>query len=717
MKPTGPWQLAYLCSFSPKPSDHAIASPYIHPRLLFSNCLSLCKTRLFTSSRAALDNGAKSPSAHKIRYWSDPAYRQQHRERGRAQYIPVSNRIPQMSPFDDPGFREQCRQKKLAYSRSACPRFSSRVMSLGRKVARRLHSRKVVEWDAHAPDYSTTKVMRQCASCGLERPRNLWWKRKDDQRLFDCHQCFIKDWSWTVPIGYDPKSFLPSLQEVTTTAKPQFDESKTHDHSSEHQTCGQARVPAFAQGGHFPNHERTSASNRRSDALKRSVTHSVPGNMRSFATSYSQYRHEPDMNRIDPARKEAIRAYQRQYYLRNREVLIKNSRQYAARNRERLRDKSRAYYIKNQEQLREKARQKRLSDTEHYRQALEKSSTYLRTNEEAHKRHAVYSLGQYTAGVDRNLQVAEWKTHIPIKTKKKVNFVCSTCQRSKSAILTWQQKVDPKKLDCHRCFADDPERRWPIGHTSEVKRYQRRRKTVELATPASNGARSSTTNKQITSSSSPSDKRPFSTTGKFYQARAYRKPNPFPAGSPEAAEIEAVREQARRRMREHRARMLTQDAMNYLEERQLDNRRYYQLNRARELSKKGATMTRRRAEDPDYVREQKNKEREKYHRSMQRRNSVRVRRLAERALEWPHHTPELSETTTTRCCSTCNRTRDLKLWWKRKESVDFDGRGGYDCHACLSMKPSHMWPIGYPKKEKGVVEAAASQEGDGRDTV
>jgi hypothetical protein len=68
-------------------------------------------------------------------------------------------------------------------------------------------------WKTHRPVLYDTKTKHECASC-YKNPYlgyRLWWKRHDNSDhspdhspgLYDCHACFVADWSRAVPIGYE----------------------------------------------------------------------------------------------------------------------------------------------------------------------------------------------------------------------------------------------------------------------------------------------------------------------------------------------------------------------------------------------------------------------------------------------------------------------------------------------------------------------------------
>jgi hypothetical protein len=65
-----------------------------------------------------------------------------------------------------------------------------------------------LSWRTHLPVMSAEKVQRHCASCRVKRRDGLrlWWQRRqanlDDQCLYDCPSCFVKDLQIALPEGF-----------------------------------------------------------------------------------------------------------------------------------------------------------------------------------------------------------------------------------------------------------------------------------------------------------------------------------------------------------------------------------------------------------------------------------------------------------------------------------------------------------------------------------
>ncbi|KEQ73322.1 hypothetical protein M436DRAFT_63636 [Aureobasidium namibiae CBS 147.97] len=98
-------------------------------------------------------------------------------------------------------------------------------------ILRRPHIWRHLEWKTHTPVLYDTKTKHECASCHTKPFQGfaLWWKRHDDldhnPNIYDCHACFVADWSRALPIGYEDfvfgqgKTFrLRDRAESATTA-------------------------------------------------------------------------------------------------------------------------------------------------------------------------------------------------------------------------------------------------------------------------------------------------------------------------------------------------------------------------------------------------------------------------------------------------------------------------------------------------------------------
>lgn len=71
---------------------------------------------------------------------------------------------------------------------------------------------KQLTWKSHMPVLYDTKTKHECASCHTNPYLGfrLWWKRHNTDQspdLYDCHACFVADWSRTSPIGYEDFQF------------------------------------------------------------------------------------------------------------------------------------------------------------------------------------------------------------------------------------------------------------------------------------------------------------------------------------------------------------------------------------------------------------------------------------------------------------------------------------------------------------------------------
>jgi len=105
-----------------------------------------------------------------------------------------------------PEAREQQRlfRQKPAFKRSE---------SLRQFILSRPQTWQHLEWKTHTPILYDTKTKHECSSC-YKNPYQgfkLWWKRHDNldhnPDIYDCHACFVADWSRALPIGYEDFGF------------------------------------------------------------------------------------------------------------------------------------------------------------------------------------------------------------------------------------------------------------------------------------------------------------------------------------------------------------------------------------------------------------------------------------------------------------------------------------------------------------------------------
>lgn len=89
--------------------------------------------------------------------------------------------------------------------------------SLRKFIVRRPHIWRHLEWKTHTPILYDTKTKHACATCYSDpyQGYKLWWKRHDNPDhnpdhspdIYDCHACFVADWSRALPIGYENFDF------------------------------------------------------------------------------------------------------------------------------------------------------------------------------------------------------------------------------------------------------------------------------------------------------------------------------------------------------------------------------------------------------------------------------------------------------------------------------------------------------------------------------
>jgi hypothetical protein len=104
-------------------------------------------------------------------------------------------------------------QKKKHRQTLAC----KRAEALRRFVLYRPETWRHLTWKSHMPVVYDTRTKHECATCHKHPCLGfkLWWKRHDntnyiaDHRtdIYDCHACFVADWSRTSPIGYEDFEF------------------------------------------------------------------------------------------------------------------------------------------------------------------------------------------------------------------------------------------------------------------------------------------------------------------------------------------------------------------------------------------------------------------------------------------------------------------------------------------------------------------------------
>lgn len=99
-----------------------------------------------------------------------------------------------------------------------------------------------MSWKTHTPVYYEQRTKHRCATCNTYPYLGfrMWWRRHDssDQEsdsssaLYECHSCFVADWSRAIPIGYEDFVFgkgkrlrLRNESEATTPSPASKGES------------------------------------------------------------------------------------------------------------------------------------------------------------------------------------------------------------------------------------------------------------------------------------------------------------------------------------------------------------------------------------------------------------------------------------------------------------------------------------------------------------
>ena len=128
--------------------------------------------------------------------------------------------------LSDPDFhqRNQRSAKSFKEQRRARYRIHLQSEALYGWVIRYPEVRKL-EWSTHDPIHYPEKVEHFCSSCGFThfRGKRLWWRRKSDPKLYDCHTSFTSDWSRALPRGYEHVVFgdhTRKLKQKKTSKEP-----------------------------------------------------------------------------------------------------------------------------------------------------------------------------------------------------------------------------------------------------------------------------------------------------------------------------------------------------------------------------------------------------------------------------------------------------------------------------------------------------------------
>jgi hypothetical protein len=110
--------------------------------------------------------------------------------------------------------RPEVKERKRKHQQTlAC----KRAESLRRFILYRPKTWRHLTWKSHTPVVYETRTKHECASCHTKPCLGfkLWWKRHDRSNhianhstdSYDCHHCFVADWSRTSPIGYEDYEF------------------------------------------------------------------------------------------------------------------------------------------------------------------------------------------------------------------------------------------------------------------------------------------------------------------------------------------------------------------------------------------------------------------------------------------------------------------------------------------------------------------------------
>jgi hypothetical protein len=110
--------------------------------------------------------------------------------------------------------RPEVLEKRREWERQ--PAFKQ-AQSLRSFILQRPKTWRHLTWKSHAPVVYDVKTKHECASCHCDPylGYRLWWKRHSEPdhspdhspELYDCHACFVSDWSRTLPIGYEDFAF------------------------------------------------------------------------------------------------------------------------------------------------------------------------------------------------------------------------------------------------------------------------------------------------------------------------------------------------------------------------------------------------------------------------------------------------------------------------------------------------------------------------------
>lgn len=174
------------------------------PQRLFANLRPLLRhhhtvhipplSRLFSTVNT---NRPPNPKAEAwVQYYNkrmeDPDYRRRELARQR------EDKARRLS--DDPVYGE----KKRSYMRAYYNRHR-RPLQLLRNWVTCFPGSTELDWPTHIPVIYTERTEHTCAGCGKRRRggTKLWWKRRTDPELFDCHTCFCTDLSDALPVGYE----------------------------------------------------------------------------------------------------------------------------------------------------------------------------------------------------------------------------------------------------------------------------------------------------------------------------------------------------------------------------------------------------------------------------------------------------------------------------------------------------------------------------------
>lgn len=109
---------------------------------------------------------------------------------------------------------------------------------LGKK---RVHKRAVsykFQWPTHIPQHEQTKVARLCASCNYVRSMKLWWIRRGDSKIADCHRCFASDLERAVPLGFT----FDSTGHLSRKSDGKVEHAESKGHGNHNDSSQAARI-------------------------------------------------------------------------------------------------------------------------------------------------------------------------------------------------------------------------------------------------------------------------------------------------------------------------------------------------------------------------------------------------------------------------------------------------------------------------------------------